>query len=553
MPGMEPAYEGETPPTEHPAPVSANAEGLENNSRAQLPNPPALAADAILLAIAANDGPWFPSRHAAANNLPRNSLDDPLAQLRLAGWIRVSDWVKDVGQGYVLTPEGEAAAANPALREQLKQPPQTSQPGAVAAEGDGDSSANPEPPPSETGSESNEPNVLELSIRPPLVVPILLMVNALWFFVCAVWSIDWGLTPMRLALGTPREGVGTWRSGLRERSPQRRMVAADHSLFRAHRCLAPDRQSFRAGDDGAAGGVIVGPPAISGDLLDLRAGRQRAGDGAAAGGDARRRSGVIWGVQMSLFVWLFAFRHGLPPDLASDWLRRLCVIFVLNAGLSFLPSVDLGGAPRRWSRRPPRGGAADRRSRWRSAAPDRAWILLGLLPVICVGGLVLAMDATRPSAWQRFRLHLAAEEGSARNGRAEQAISRSRSGVQHPGRPPAGALEPARVNGVELNAGELVMRNKRSPERVKAMQTRIAALKADAEAVVQYTTRNPIGNERFDHLRERVRAFAAARVKSFDLMLAMLAAPEPPKNDAWEVWRAARRDADRLWSQITLK
>ena len=68
----------------------------------------------MLQAIAATDGPWFPSRFATETGVPRDSLDDPLAELRLAELVKVAEWVRGVGQGYALTPEGEAAAADPA-------------------------------------------------------------------------------------------------------------------------------------------------------------------------------------------------------------------------------------------------------------------------------------------------------------------------------------------------------------------------------------------------------------------------------------------------------
>ena len=37
----------------------------------------------------------------------------------------------------------------------------------------------------------------DLALRPPVVVPALLIANAVWFFICAVWGIRWGLTLTR--------------------------------------------------------------------------------------------------------------------------------------------------------------------------------------------------------------------------------------------------------------------------------------------------------------------------------------------------------------------
>src|SRR5579872_7391764 len=56
--------------------------------------------------------PWFPSHYATSAKIDRDSLDEPLSQLRITGLIRVADWVRGVGQGYLLTPLGEKALAN---------------------------------------------------------------------------------------------------------------------------------------------------------------------------------------------------------------------------------------------------------------------------------------------------------------------------------------------------------------------------------------------------------------------------------------------------------
>ncbi len=68
---------------------------------------------------AAAPEPWYPSRHAATQGVARDSLDTPLDRLRVAGLIRLTDWVKDLGQGYVLTPEGEQVLASQRYLGQL--------------------------------------------------------------------------------------------------------------------------------------------------------------------------------------------------------------------------------------------------------------------------------------------------------------------------------------------------------------------------------------------------------------------------------------------------
>jgi membrane associated rhomboid family serine protease len=70
--------------------------------------------DAILHLVAkAAPQPWYPRDYFQATGTPRGSLEPGLEQLRLGGLIRLTEWVEDHGQGYVLTPEGQRALWNP--------------------------------------------------------------------------------------------------------------------------------------------------------------------------------------------------------------------------------------------------------------------------------------------------------------------------------------------------------------------------------------------------------------------------------------------------------
>jgi membrane associated rhomboid family serine protease len=64
--------------------------------------------------------PWYPSAYARSNGVSRDSLDDPLNRLRQGGLIQIVDWVKDKGQGYILTPSGQQALQSPRDLERLK-------------------------------------------------------------------------------------------------------------------------------------------------------------------------------------------------------------------------------------------------------------------------------------------------------------------------------------------------------------------------------------------------------------------------------------------------
>ena len=63
----------------------------------------------LLQACAARaPGPLYPSRFASEHNLDRDTLDVALEELRRRGLLRLTDWVKDLGQGYALTDAGHA-------------------------------------------------------------------------------------------------------------------------------------------------------------------------------------------------------------------------------------------------------------------------------------------------------------------------------------------------------------------------------------------------------------------------------------------------------------
>lgn len=554
MPGMESGHEVETPSTDDPTPLPIRVDGFGQGSAAHplAPQPPTTpptepshpTAHTILLAIAASEPPWFPSRYATDAGIPRDSLDEPLAELRLAGLIRVAEWVRGVGQGYALTPEGQAAATNPTALEQLKQtPPADHQTEAQS------STAKTETTATDPENAAIEVTDTELSLRPPLVVPILLMANALWYFVCAVIGIRWGLTPSRsLIEGHPdvlhRFGAVSG-TDLLEGEWWRLITSCFVHIGALH----------------LIGNLFA--LAMMGPLAELLWGRTRllliyfiSGLAGSALAMALRpdvtlagASGAIWGIQMSLFAWLFAFRRHLPPDVANDWFRRLCVVFVLNAGISFLPKVSWEGHLG--------GGVAgflvaglltsarfgDQRRRM------IAWLSVALLPVLSVAGLAIAMDAKGMPGWQRLRQRLAAEhEAREMVERLKKFYLANTEFNAHvlPLLPP---LAPQAVEQPEAEARELAKMTNRPPEQLKAARAKLESLKATADSIIQLTTRDPTGIELFDRTREQTRAFAAARMHSFDLLLAMLAGSEPPKLAAWDVWHAAHLEANRLWPE----
>jgi membrane associated rhomboid family serine protease len=551
---MEPGHEVEAPatagPTAPPTPAGAGA-APRAPEPAPPPAPPAPTAESLLRALAAAEGSWFPSRFAAEAGIPRDSLDEPLTELRLAGLVRVAEWVKGAGQGYVLTSEGQAAAKNPGQLERWRQAQRAAP--AEAPPADPREEDLPLIGAGEREAEAGSPAGADLALRPPLVVPALLMANVLWFFICAVVGIKWGLTPSRSILEGHADALHRFGA----------VTGADLLKGQWWRLLTSC--FVHIGALHLIGNMFA--LAMMGPLAELLWGRLRllliyliSGLAGSALAMALRpdsmlagASGAIWGVQMSLFAWLFAFRRHLPAELAGDWFRRLAVVFVLNAGVSFLPGVSweghLGGGVAGFL-------AAGRLNAARFGDPRRrraAWLLLALLPVLFVGGLAAAMDAKGMRAWQQLRQRLAAQRQAQEDRERAQRFTEALREFSEQVEPRLRGLAPGAVQPVEREALLLLPRKKRPAELLKPTRARLGELKAAADEVVRLAAAGPTGSERFDRTRERARAFAAARSHSLALLLAMLDSPELPKSEAWSAWQTARRDADRLWGELTAK
>jgi membrane associated rhomboid family serine protease len=68
----------------------------------------------LLRAIAAGEpAAWYAGDFARSAGISRDTLDEPLNRLRVAGLVRMTDWEAGKGQGYLLTPEGQRALRRP--------------------------------------------------------------------------------------------------------------------------------------------------------------------------------------------------------------------------------------------------------------------------------------------------------------------------------------------------------------------------------------------------------------------------------------------------------
>jgi rhomboid protease GluP len=547
MPGMGTGDEVVSPATGNSPPPPPAGAGGDGPPRHAAPTPVT-----VLGWIAAAGGrPWFPSQHAAETGTDRDALDEPLAQLRETGLVRIETWVRGAGQGYVLTPEGEQAHATgtriPGLSSEplpIKAPP-----------------AIPDDPPSRPVFS------FALDTRPPLVVPILVIANLLWFFAGLVAVL--------------RDGQPVWDylSGKNADVLHRLGAVSGIDLLRGEWWRLASSCFVHIG--GAHLLLNLFALAMIGPLAELLWGRGRlliiyalsglAGSCLAMAlhpvGLLAGASGAIWGVLMSLVAWFLLFRPYLPTDVAADWIRRLTLVIVLNAGFSFLPGISwqghLGGAVAGFV-------AAGLLNAARFGDRPRRRVALGLLlalPVGCVGGLVWAMNGS--GVWATYRqqvnfaeqLRQAAAAGEEFRQAALATESRLRAALaaeQSFNRdvvPLLNQLAPPLVEPVEKTATGLLLRavGRRDAEAVAEVRAKLTALKKVADTAVGHLAAPPVGVEALDRRLANAKAFAEARSRSFALLLAMLDSPAVPDEAAWTAWGDARRAAAARWQDIAAK
>ncbi|HEV3438915.1 MAG TPA: rhomboid family intramembrane serine protease [Gemmata sp.] len=480
---------------------------------------------------------WFPSQHAATTGTDRDALDEPLTQLRIAGLVRIATWVRGIGQGYTLTPEGEEALATGLGIPTSGQSPEPLKSGPVLAIPD-DPMVLPE--------EQSTPQ-LPIDPRPPVVVPTLLIANVLWFFVGLVAAI--------------RVPVSFWTY----------LVTGNASI--SHRLGSVGGEDLLRGEwwrllascfvHGSGIHLLVNLFALAmvGPLAELLWGRRRllaiyvlsglAGSCLAMAVHPQHAvvgaSGAIWGVLMSLVVWFVVFRSELPSDVVMDAARRLTVAIGVNVGLSFLPGISweshLGGGVVGLV-------AAGLLNAMRFGDHNRQRIALGLLfalPVMSIGGLMVVMG--RGENWTEYRRQVAQEK-------AQQAAKVASKSFDEDIRPILDQLNPESVAPVQRAAVMQLFFHPGSRQKallVAETQAKLTEMKSQANRAIELLSSPPVGVESFDQFRARAKEFAEARARSFDLLLDTLATETIPNEAASTNWGNANRSANALWEQIRQK
>lgn len=452
--------------------------------------------DAVLRFVVAAAGPWFPSVHARSTGAQRQALDEALTELRNAGLVRVAAWKKGAGQGYLATPDGERVAARAAVDT-----PEGFEPVAPTLAG-------------------------LLDFRPPLLTPVLIGANVLWYVVGVAVALRWE-QPLSRALGAP------WGSVL-----ERIGAVSAQDLLNGQWWRLATSMFVHAGFWHIALNMIL--LGTTGPAAELFWGRWRAlllyilaGVAAATAAMASRplagpgdvpvivagASGAIWGLMGAVLAWYIHFRDDLPADLAADMGRRLLFAFLLNAGVCLLPQVSWEGHAA--------GGlvgfvGAGLLNAMRFNPRPRQLLAAGLLvltPTLCVAGLLTAMWFGDDWAPLRHRPVKVAVDSKT---------------VVEPLRPEAAKAARWATLRVWLVGPDYRDKHRAAARaEIDALARRVGAA---AEQMAASTESMP-----------EAMSAATARLRELDRLRELVEQPTMPTVEEWQSWGARRRDADRFW------
>ncbi|HEY3787651.1 MAG TPA: rhomboid family intramembrane serine protease [Urbifossiella sp.] len=475
----------------------------------------ALSPEQVLGWIAASgDAPWFPSQYAEKTGIPREAFDEPLNELRTSELVRIADWIRGVGQGYLLTATGSAAVngSPPAIAE-------PSQP--ASAKGD------------ESKSGSND-------LRFPLVTVILISANLIWYVTGLVAALRLGVSlKMYLLEGdtatfTNLGAVSSldllrgewWRLGaccfvhgsiwhLLINLVNLGMVGAlAEAMWKRWRvCLIYLISGF-------AGSCL----AMGLSPIDSANGHPTMLVGA---------SGAIWGSLAAVVAWLVLNHRELDRGDALELARRLGLGIAFSIAVSLLPGVSwqahLGGAVAGFTTAVLLGIIRKARGPRRGLAI----LAVALLPALCAAGLLLAIKYS--SRWEVLR-----------RPPAPRTFTMT---IPNP-RLHWDAIQSAAIHRITREAAQflLISPKNRKPERSAEVRGKVASIwshAVEAAKLLEAPHSDPDGEER----RVKEKAFADAIIGSTSLLLGMLDAKAIPTEAEWKSWGESQREADRLWRE----
>jgi rhomboid protease GluP len=292
----------------------------------------------ILCARAAPD-PWYPSVYAQEAAIPREQIDPYLDQLRLGGFIHLTDWVQGRGQGYKLTEDGSAVLKNPRDLARLRAGTLYKAPERQTA------SLDLRERPNTAWQQGEMCRAALLDRSPGVVTGALIFLNVAVFLAGMALAVQSNLplTAFLMPSADPRYGAILRETGAAF-GPD---VLLYHQWWRLLTCCFVH-----------AGVMHLGLNLFSlyaiGPVLERMWGRLRflaiyliAGVGGSCAvvylqprAQLVGASGALFGIVASLVAWLLLNRAHLPGPWVSDVLRRVGGVFLLNVFFSFLPGIS---------------------------------------------------------------------------------------------------------------------------------------------------------------------------------------------------------------------
>jgi membrane associated rhomboid family serine protease len=283
--------------------------------------------------------PWYPSAYAQETGLAREELDASLDELRLGGLIRLTDWVQGRGQGYTLTPEGQALLDSPRLLERLRANGVARRPVAPPATRPWRADERP------TAWDRGEQVRAALMGRStPRVTRVLLFLNLLVFaYGCALALRN--QIPLNDFIGGTNAAaleISHQTGALRPED-----IIVGQEWWRLLTCCFVHFGLLHLGVN-MFSLYVIGPlvERMWGSwgylVLYLVSGLvgscsmmvfSNFNNGAGA-------SGALWGIMVSVAAWVFLNRNYLPRQLVSAWSRQLLLVFVVNVLISNLPGIS---------------------------------------------------------------------------------------------------------------------------------------------------------------------------------------------------------------------
>lgn len=297
--------------------------------------------DSILgLCAAATPDPWYPSAYSKTSGVARAQLDPLLDELRMAGLIRLTDWVPEYGQGYVLTLAGEQIAKSPRKLARLRK-------GKLPARGPVELTASPASDREITSWDRGEAIRSALLFpAPPRVAMALLTLNVLWF------GIGFGLAMQHGVAGDYLWGFSDNPAYLNVMSKLGILDVFElqqGQWWRLLSCCFVHIGLLHLGFNMyllfAVGGMVE---AMWGHvrflvLYALAGFAGSCGMAASAWGHGRGgggASGALWGIMVGQAAWILLNRQFLPAPQVRTWMRQLGICFIINFGISMAPGIS---------------------------------------------------------------------------------------------------------------------------------------------------------------------------------------------------------------------